>query len=100
MLISPAVDEGVPMTIPEAMLCGRPALATSVGGAPDWITAESNGFLCPSASVDLLTAALSHAWALRAKWREMGERAAKDATERYRPMDFRQLVSPLLGSSS
>ena len=31
LMISPALDDGVPMTIPEAMLCQRPVLATRVG---------------------------------------------------------------------
>jgi glycosyltransferase involved in cell wall biosynthesis len=95
MLVSPALDEGVPLTLPEAMLCGRLVLATAVGGAKDWIVPGSNGFICPAPSVAALSESLRHAWGLRSAWREMGARAARDARARYRPDDYMKLIEPL-----
>jgi len=48
LMVSPAIEDGVPMTIPEAMLCQRPVLATCVGGAEDWLADGRTGFLCPA----------------------------------------------------
>jgi glycosyltransferase involved in cell wall biosynthesis len=92
MLVSPSVEDGVPMTIPEAMLCARPVLATPVGGAPDWIRNDSNGILCSAASEEALARALGGAWESRARWRAMGEQASRDASARYRPEDYLRLV--------
>ncbi len=99
LLVSPALEDGVPMTIPEAMLRGRPVLATCVGGAEDWITDGRDGFLCPAPTVPLLNAALQRVWADRARWREMGEAASAAARARYRPDDFLRLIAPRAAES-
>ncbi|MDP1581745.1 MAG: glycosyltransferase [Candidatus Didemnitutus sp.] len=93
LFVSPAIDDGVPMTIPEALLCARPVLATCVGGAEDWIQPGRTGFLCPAPTVPLLTASLREAFAAHARWPAMGVEAAKAAAGHYRPDDFRQLLS-------
>lgn len=93
LLCSPALDEGVPMTIPEAMLCSRPALATCVGGAEDWLRDGETGFLCPAPTVPLLAAALQRAFSVRACWAAMGRAAAAAAQAHYRPGDFQLLIS-------
>lgn len=84
LLVSPAIDDGVPMTIPEAMLCGRPVLATCVGGAEDWIRHGETGFLCPAPTVPLLTAALREAAQVRDRWATLGQAAARSAQARVR----------------
>ena len=93
LLCSPAIDDGVPMTIPEAMLCSRPVLATCVGGAEDWIDHGRTGFLVPAPTVPLLAAGLREALAARGRWPELGRAAAAAARERYRPDDYLQLIS-------
>ncbi|MBI3885660.1 MAG: glycosyltransferase family 4 protein [Opitutae bacterium] len=93
LFVSPALDEGVPMTIPEAMLCGRPALATDLGGAPEWIRDGVTGFLCPVPTAAALEATLRTAWAARARWPAMGGAAAAAAKQRYLPEDFLRLIA-------
>jgi glycosyltransferase involved in cell wall biosynthesis len=93
LLISPSIDDGVPMTIPEAMLCERPVLSTEVGGANDWLRDGETGFLCPAPTVPLLTATLERAFAARARWREMGRAAAASAAAHYRADDFLTLLA-------
>lgn len=92
IFISPARNEGIPLTIPEALLCGRPVLATKVGGAMDWIEPEVTGFLCPTPSVSDLAESLHHAWRRREDWKEMGEAAHRKALARYLPEDFHRLL--------
>lgn len=92
LLISPALDEGVPMTIPEAMLYARPVLATSVGGARDWIT-EGTGFIAPTPTTEALAATIDDAWARRDSWRAMGIRARAAAVARYRPDDYLDVIA-------
>lgn len=94
LMCSPSIDDGVPMTIPEAMLCGRPVLATCVGGAEDWIDDGRSGFLCPAPTVPLLAATLQRAFQARASWPEMGAAAATTASRKYRPDDFSVLLEP------
>ena len=93
LMVSPALEEGVPMTIPEAMLCRRPVLATRVGGAEDWLTHGRDGFLCPAPTVEQLTQSLGEAFAAREQWEAMGWTAAASAARHYRADDYLQLIT-------
>jgi glycosyltransferase involved in cell wall biosynthesis len=95
MLVSTSIEDGVPMTIPEAMLLGRPVLSTRVGGAPDWIEDGRTGYLCGERTVDAVAATLARAAADRDRLAGMGLEASRTASGRYRPEDYRRLVAPV-----
>lgn len=92
LLVTSSIDDGVPMTIPEAMLCERPVLATEVGGANDWLRDGVNGYLCPAPTVPLLTAALARALGEFPRWPQIGQHAAATARAHYRPQDYLTLL--------
>src|ERR1700722_7961288 len=70
--------EGMPLVVVEAMLCGRPCIATDVGGNRQLIRDSENGFLAKAPTVELLNEAMSRAWEDRSRLRAMGELAARD----------------------
>jgi glycosyltransferase involved in cell wall biosynthesis len=57
----PSWNEGTPNVILEAFACGRPVVATCVGGIPDLVTDAKLGELVPARDVNALAKAL--AWA-------------------------------------
>ncbi len=59
-------SEGCPNVVLEALACGRPVVATDVGGIPDLVRDGENGFLVrsrnPEEVADRLAAALTKRW--------------------------------------
>jgi glycosyltransferase involved in cell wall biosynthesis len=77
-LVLPSRFEGMPLSLVEAMLCGRPCIVTDVGGNRELVRDGINGFLAKAPTVELLDEAMNRAWENRHRLREMGEQAATD----------------------
>jgi len=79
----PSLAEGLPLAILEAMSCGLPVIATNVGGIPDTIIDEYNGFLIETEDVQRL----SHVIELLAEdsklCQEMGKNARQIIESRF-----------------
>lgn len=57
-LILPSFFEGVPVALMEAMMLGRPVVATYVGGIPELVENGVSGWLVPPGSVEALADAM------------------------------------------
>ena len=57
--VLPSINEGISNTILEAMACGRPVIATAVGGNPELVVDGETGRLVPPQDADALAAALA-----------------------------------------
>lgn len=60
-VVLPSYAEGVPNILLEAMACGKPVVATNVGGIPE-IVSEQTSILVPPQTIEPLTQALQNAW--------------------------------------
>jgi len=81
VLIMPSRNEGLPLTIVEAMLCGRPVLATDVGGNSEVIIDGVTGFLAGAPTIATVAQGLERLWANRADFENMGKAGAKRIRE-------------------
>jgi glycosyltransferase involved in cell wall biosynthesis len=62
LLVLPSWSEGCPNVVVEALACGRPVVATDVGGTREIVDAD-NGLLVAPRDVQALQAAIDHALA-------------------------------------
>ncbi len=88
--------EGIPLALVEAMLCGRPAIVSDVGGNQEWITETETGFVAEAPVIGLARAALERAWSARHRWHTMGMQAHKVAAGRISDPSIPGLLEILL----
>jgi glycosyltransferase involved in cell wall biosynthesis len=76
VLVMPSRIEGLPLAVIEAMLCGRPIVATDVAGA-EVVEDGVTGFIAEAPTVGCVGNALERFWTRREDAREIGATAAK-----------------------
>jgi glycosyltransferase involved in cell wall biosynthesis len=81
ILLMPSRYEGMPLTIVEAMFCGRPVVATDVGGNSELIEDGRTGFLAEAAVAKCFANALERMWSERYRLKEIGMLAAAGVRE-------------------
>lgn len=79
VLILPSLNEGTPLSLIEAMLSGRAAVVTDVGGNSKYVLDGKTGFLASTASPECLGEALEKLWVSKHHLQSMGEEAFSHA---------------------
>jgi glycosyltransferase involved in cell wall biosynthesis len=100
MLVMPSRAEGTPLSLVEAMLCGRPSVVTDVGGNFDWVEEPRNGFRAEAPTVHSFGSAMERAWAARDSWEAIGQQAWRDASSLVDPSPGRSLLKLVLDAAS
>lgn len=95
-LVLPSRYEGTPLALMEAMLAGRPGIATAVAGVPELIRHGHNGFLAEAPTVEHLQICLEEAWAQRSEWESIGRAAHATAADRAKEAPAVRLARELL----
>jgi glycosyltransferase involved in cell wall biosynthesis len=80
----------------EAMVCGRPTVATDVGGHREWITDGIEGFISEGVSVNAIGDTMERAWLRKDEWAEMGKAAHNKALSLYNPAPGRTVLNLLM----
>jgi glycosyltransferase involved in cell wall biosynthesis len=81
VLTMPSRHEGLPLAMVEAMLCGRPVLATDVAGHSEIIVDGETGFLVGPPTVAAVAQGLERLWMSRNDLETMGKAGAKRIRE-------------------
>jgi len=84
LLVLPSRYEGLPLALVEAMWCGRPAVATDVGGNAELCVDGETGFIASAPTVSSFGETLERAWQRRSDWQKMGA-AARSRVEALVP---------------
>lgn len=86
LLVLPSRYEGLPLTLIEAMWCGRPAVVTDVGGNAELCVDGETGFVAEAPTVSAFSNAMERAWERRKDWPKIGK-AARAIAEGLVPKD-------------
>lgn len=73
--VLPSYNEGLPMSVLEAMAAGLPIISTPIGGIPEAVTDGVEGYLVKPGDIDALAAALRRVLSDSNLRRQMGEAA-------------------------
>jgi glycosyltransferase involved in cell wall biosynthesis len=102
IFVLPSLNEGLPMTILEAMAASKPVVATTVGAIPKVIKDGENGLLINPRSSEALRDALASLLSDPDKCGHMGEKAhdwvSRNYTSEAMSLKYRQLYEEVLGS--
>lgn len=96
ILLLPSLGEGTPLALLEAMVCGRPAVVTNVGGNTEVVNEGINGFIAEAPTPKLLDEALEKAWSCQKDWMEMGKKAHSIALKKFDLDSPRTLLNKML----
>lgn len=94
-LVLPSRYEGLPLSLVEAMLCGRPVIVTDVAGNREPIEDNVTGFVAEAATVRHLDEAMERAWQRRHDWQSIGTAAAASIRQQI-PQDPAQCFADKL----
>lgn len=95
-LVLPSRCEGLPLSLVEAMLSGRPAIITDAGGGREMLVDGETGWLASSATVAAVDAAMERAWEARGRWQQIGQKAADVARAKVPQNPAADLAAQLL----
>ncbi|RPD47271.1 glycosyltransferase family 4 protein [Paracnuella aquatica] len=82
-MLLPSYDEGLPMSILEAMACGKVIISTFVGGIPDLIINGEHGFLIQPGDVNALAKAIRNVHEQKERMRVISAKNIDRIREHY-----------------
>ncbi len=83
IFVNPSYSEGIPTSVIEAALLKKAIIATRVGGTPEIISGDGDGFLIPSQDTTVIMEKLKLLTNDQSLRRMMGERAALAAEDKF-----------------
>jgi glycosyltransferase involved in cell wall biosynthesis len=83
VFVAPSVQDNLPNTVMEAIACGTPCVAFNIGGLPDMIEHQQNGYLARPYEKDDLANGI--AWVLQdeQRWQSLSRRAREKVEQEF-----------------
>jgi glycosyltransferase involved in cell wall biosynthesis len=85
LVVLPSLSEGMPNVALEAMMFGKPVVASRVGGVPEVVVEGETGFMVKAGDEDALALALIRMLASPSRMQAMGEGGRRRVLENFSP---------------
>jgi glycosyltransferase involved in cell wall biosynthesis len=95
VMVFPSYAEGLPNAVVEAVACGKPVVATNVGGIPEVITPGINGFLITAGDVKTLSSNIIQILTNTTLRKQMGRMSRQIAETRFNASKNAESLSDL-----
>ena len=100
VFVAPSRQDNLPLAVQESLACGSPVVAFDVGGMPDMITHQHNGYLAEPFDVQDLASGIKWCLGDSARRKRLSENARSASLERFdledRAQDYCELYDSLL----
>jgi glycosyltransferase involved in cell wall biosynthesis len=83
IFVLPSLREGLPLTILEAMACGKPVIATNVGGVPEVVKDGVSGTLVPPGDPEAIHGAMIELLGDTEKMNKIGSEGKRICNENF-----------------
>ncbi|MFQ5686143.1 MAG: glycosyltransferase family 4 protein, partial [Candidatus Scalindua sp.] len=94
IFVLPSLREGLPLTILEAMACGKPVIATNVGGVHEVVKDKISGMLVFPRNPEALHSAMNELLEDREKMKKMGHNGKRVCNESF---DSKTMIGKIEG---
>ncbi|MEE9302854.1 MAG: glycosyltransferase family 4 protein [Thiotrichaceae bacterium] len=83
VFVAPSLEDNLPNTVLESLSCGTPVVAFNIGGFPDMVNHQENGYL--AAGFDTAELANGLQWVLndQQRWKKLSENARETVLSRF-----------------
>ncbi|MCU0550689.1 MAG: glycosyltransferase family 4 protein [Leptolyngbya sp. Prado105] len=101
VFVAPSLQDNLPNTVIESLACGTPAIGFNIGGFPDLIEHQQNGYLAQAYDVDDLAQGI--VWILEdaARQQQLSDRAREKAEQEFtlerQAQQYQALYAELVG---
>jgi glycosyltransferase involved in cell wall biosynthesis len=83
VFVAPSVQDNLPNTVLEAIACGTPCVAFNIGGMPDLIEHEQNGYLARPFEIEDFAQGIKWVLGDRERWQKLSESARAKAEQEF-----------------
>ncbi|WP_418791071.1 glycosyltransferase family 4 protein [Phosphitispora sp. TUW77] len=83
VFVAPSIQENLPNTVMEALACGTPCVAFNIGGMPDMIEHQRNGYLARPFEKNDLACGIDWVLGNDSRWQSMSHRAREKVEQEF-----------------
>lgn len=83
VFVAPSVQDNLPNTVLEAIACGTPCVAFNIGGMPDMLEHQQNGYIAKPYEIDDLVEGIMWILENQERYQKLAHRAREKAEQKF-----------------